>query len=367
MMSDAGPSNESRTRKRPRQTAIYNDGDDNYYSSESDSDYEPLTDDSDSSASLTDGELSSETSEDSVPEEEVISWNNVTGSSQSTFPATFASGLKVPCLPYHQFTPVKCFSFFIDDEVISLMVRETNSNASRFIATERISRQSRVNNWKDTTDTEMRQFLGLLLWMGLDRRPNIADYWSTDVLYKNELTKNSKIMRRNRFELILRFWHFADDTNQDNDRLYKLRPLLNLIISSFKKMCEPGLLLAVDETMIPFRGRLKFRQYIQGKRHKYGVKVFKVCDPDGYTYDLQIYQGKSLQPRNSENSLSCNIVLELCRDYLFAGRTIITDNFYTSVELAHKLIAQNTHLVGTLRKNRRNIPDSVKKGQVEEE
>lgn len=30
--------------------------------------------------------------------------------------------------------------------------------------------------------------------------------------------------------------------------------------------------MAVDETMVPLRGRLEFKQYIPGKAHKYGIK-----------------------------------------------------------------------------------------------
>jgi len=53
---------------------------------------------------------------------------------------------------------------------------------------------------------------------------------------------------------------------------------------------EPDEDLAVDETIVPFRGRLWFRQYIPGKS---GVKLFKLYGTNGYTYNVQIYAGKS--------------------------------------------------------------------------
>jgi hypothetical protein len=51
------------------------------------------------------------------------------------------------------------------------------------------------------------------------------------------------------------------------------------------------------------------------------------------------------------------------------GRTICTDNSYTSVDLAKKLITMNTYLVGILRKNRRRNPKEVvwqklKRGEI---
>ena len=38
------------------------------------------------------------------------------------------------------------------------------------------------------------------------------------------------------------------------------------------------------------------------------------------------------------------------------GCTLVTDNFYTSVELANKLLQSRTYLVGTVRSNRKRLP-----------
>lgn len=50
--------------------------------------------------------------------------------------------------------------------------------------------------------------------------------------------------------------------------------------------------MVTDESMIPWRGWLSFRQYIKNKSHKYGVKIYKLCTPEGYTYNSIIYSGK---------------------------------------------------------------------------
>ena len=57
-----------------------------------------------------------------------------------------------------------------------------------------------------------------------------------------------------------------------------------------------------------------------------------------------------------EKTTPTNVVLSLCKNIFGKGHTICTDNCYTSIELAKKLVAQNTHLVGTMRSNRRGIP-----------
>jgi hypothetical protein len=45
--------------------------------------------------------------------------------------------------------------------------------------------------------------------------------------------------------------------------------------------------------MTPWRGRLFFKQYIPGKGHKYGVKLYKICLPGGYTHGFEVYAGKN--------------------------------------------------------------------------
>lgn len=101
--------------------------------------------------------------------------------------------------------------------------------------------------------------------------------------------------------------------------MYKIRNILDKINLNFDHLLTPGEIIAVDESMIPFRGRLKFRQYIPSKRHKYGVKLFKVCDVNGFTYKIIIYEGKQ---SIAGQSLGETIVLSLCEKYLVEGRTV---------------------------------------------
>lgn len=57
---------------------------------------------------------------------------------------------------------------------------------------------------------------------------------------------------------------------------------------------------------------------------------------------------------------------------LDAGGCLFTDNWYTSVNLAVKLLTRKTHLVGTMRANRKNNSPAVvgaklKKGEIKSE
>ncbi|XP_055918321.1 piggyBac transposable element-derived protein 4-like [Eupeodes corollae] len=200
------------------------------------------------------------------------------------------------------------------------------------------------------------------MYMGIVKYPSIAHYWNTGNFFKNSFVP--KVMSRNRFQLILKFIHFADNSAFRGNRLGKVSTLLELLERNFVNARTPNEILALDESMIPWRGRLQFRQYSPGKSHKYGVKVYKLWDPYGYTYTSSIYAGKTESNiqrgrPTPTTSYSTQIVLDLAEKYLDQGRTIATDNFYTSVSLAKHLLDRQTHLFGTLRNSRTGNPKEV--------
>jgi hypothetical protein len=67
-------------------------------------------------------------------------------------------------------------------------------------------------------------------------------------------------MSRNRFMLILRNLHFFDNENHDNNRLNKIEPLIKYFNNKMSDIYEASENLALDESMVLFRGRLVFRQ-----------------------------------------------------------------------------------------------------------
>jgi len=112
-------------------------------------------------------------------------------------------------------------------------------------------------------------------------------------------------------------------------------------------------------SMIAWRGRLGFRQYIPGKKHKFGVKVFKLCTGNGYTYDFEIYSGREINTVTATRNVGEKIVMKHTNNLLNAGRTLYTNNFNTSCVLARVLLQNKTHLIGNLRKNRKYLPKDV--------
>ena len=136
-----------------------------------------------------------------------------------------------------------------------------------------------------------------------------------------------------------------------------MRPVIDYLESRFQNCYIPEKMICIDESMVPFQGRLSFKQYNKEKSNRYGIKVFKLCANNYYTLKYKVYKGK--EQKSVKKSASSDIVMELMENYLDCGRTLICDNWYTSVDLAEKLLQRDTHLLGTLRKNRKRNPKIV--------
>ena len=97
------------------------------------------------------------------------------------------------------------------------------------------------------------------------------------------------------------------------------------------------------------------------KPDKYGQKYWLIVDKDSkYVANGFPYIGKD-ELRSTNERVSDHIVMKLAEPYLKKGRNITTDNYFTSVKLANLLKSKNTSLLGTLNKNRREVPCKIKK------
>ncbi|CAJ0965480.1 unnamed protein product [Ranitomeya imitator] len=106
--------------------------------------------------------------------------------------------------------------------------------------------------------------------MGIVKKPELRQYWSTDILYQTPIY--GMVMIRKRFEAIHKFLHFRDNTDilpRDDpnfDRLFKIRPVIEHFSNKFAEVYIPQREICVDESLIHFKGRLQFRQYLPSKR-----------------------------------------------------------------------------------------------------
>jgi len=187
-------------------------------------------------------------------------------------------------------------SSVIGDDLIQLLTEQSNLYHSQNAEKWKVS--PKTLKWSDITPEEMRKFWGLIILMGQVRRENIRDYWSTDPTISTPIFPHT--MSRNRFESIWQAWHFSDNRQQKHGsgRLFKIWPVHEYSVQKFRSVYSPKQELSLDEAMIPWRGRLKFRTYNPGKITKYGVLVRMLCEAvSGCICNMEIYsaEGKKLE------------------------------------------------------------------------
>ncbi|CAK9816580.1 PiggyBac transposable element-derived protein 4 [Anthophora quadrimaculata] len=171
--------------------------------------------------------------------------------------------------------------------------------------------------------------------------------------------------------ILLKMLHFNNNNIRSDDPLIKIRPIIDLLKNSFAQSFYPYQDLCIDESLMLFKGRCYFKQFIPSKRSRFGIKSFILCDcTTNYVLDFIIYTGRDTDIVNNFATIgqSVNVVMRLLRPYLGKGHTVITDNWYTSPHLYNLLHKYKTNAFGTVRKNRRDMPHiegNLRKGRFD--
>ena len=182
------------------------------------------------------------------------------------------------------------------------------------------------------------------------------EYWTVDEVVDTPLFR--KYMTRQRFREILQFLHFEDNNNASNqDRLWKIRNIFIKFLAKFSKFFKPNQNFVINESLVLFKGRLVYKQYIPYKRRRFGIKLFILCDcATGIILDVIVYNGMDVGiSKDDVLGLSGVIVKKFMASYLNKGHILYTDNWYTSPSLSMYLAQNNTGSCGTVEKSPKNF------------
>ena len=172
------------------------------------------------------------------------------------------------------------------------------------------------------------------------------------------------LMDRNRFQAINTFLHVVsvdEELQNERDALKKVRPLHDHVKKAALEYYQPLRELSVDERMVKSKGRSQFRQYLPKKPTKWGFKYWVIADATGYTTDFDLYCGSQRRMPISDKGLAHDVVMSLVKPFTFQGYFAFFDNFYTSPDHLNSLKELGIGATGTLRSNRRSIPEDVPK------
>nr|XP_047137925.1 piggyBac transposable element-derived protein 4-like [Hydra vulgaris] len=239
------------------------------------------------------------------------------------FPELFQEGLNVrmgknpTCLDF--------FELYFPDELITLLVAETNRYARQFFA----ANPDNSSLWEETNVAEIKTFIAVILLMGVIYKPKLIMYWSKDALYNTPIF--SEVISRNRFNILLKFFHFNNNEDENYD--------------------------ATDEN----RDHLH-KEYIKTKGAHFRIKLYELATSEGITLDFHVYCGKGMfadDDINDQMPSSARIPSVLMEPFVGQGHTLYADNYYTSTTLAKYFLDNKTHLCGTVRSNRYNYSKDI--------
>ena len=107
------------------------------------------------------------------------------------------------------------------------------------------------------------------------RKHVLSDYWTTDDILS--IPVYLSLMPRDRCKNILAYLCFADDEiPKRTERLWKVRKIMNMIRNRYAAFLKHFQKVVIGESLVVFRGRLAFRQYIPSKRHRFGIIYFVI-------------------------------------------------------------------------------------------
>ena len=243
------------------------------------------------------------------------------------------------------------FSLIIDQHITRHIIKCTEEEAFRVLGTK----------W-ELNATKLDAFISLLYARGAYEARNL------DISYL--WNKNwgpaffSKTMSRNDFTEIMKYIRFDKKSERSQrlqtDKFSMISTIWDRFIENSQNCYKPGAYIAVDEQLFPSKTRCRFTQYMPNKPDKFGIKFWLACDVKSkYIINGFPYLGKD-ERRDCSIPLGEFVVLKLMDPFTGCGRTVTTDNFFTSVSLAKKLLARKTTIVGTIRGNKRELPKLAK-------
>jgi hypothetical protein len=230
-------------------------------------------------------------------------------------------------------TPLELLQLFLPPSLMNEFARHTNAAAPQ--------------DWAHTTASELYAFIGVHLFMGIDRLPRTELYWSAAWGHPRIMAA----FTRDRFKQLLRFFRVAalDDDAADGDPQPHVRSLAERLNRAFAAHYTPSQHLALDEAMVAYKGRSPIKQYIPTKPHKWGYKIWCLASDD-YLLHFEVYGGREAA------GATVDTVLRMTAAYQNQQHVLFTDNWFTSPTLMEALAHRGIRLCGSVRSNRKGMP-----------
>lgn len=256
--------------------------------------------------------------------------------------------------------PLDSWRLFIDSTMIDEILEWTNEKITE-LASNYGKKTLDCHHVDHVDKAELEAFFGLLYLAGVfkSNHEDVSSLFATDGTGRDIFRCT---MSKNRFLFLLSALRFdcisTRDERKKSDELAAISEVFNRFVANSQMNYSCGQYTTVDEMLVGFRGRFKYRVYMKSKPAKYGVKIFILTDArTSYFVNGSIYC--ATQYRNPKKLLKPTLeVMNLVQPIVKSNRNVTGDNYFSSVELVDELKENGLTYVGTLRKNKLEIPES---------
>ena len=148
------------------------------------------------------------------------------------------------------------------------------------------------------------------------------------------------------------------------DKFSPIRQVFHDFANQCQKKYTCKFLLTVDEQLMPLKSRCSFVTFMPSKPNKYGVKFWVLADVETkYVSSIDVDLRAQKEEQRFGASLAESVDVNLCKRIKGKGNNITCDNIFTSLLVAEKLARDKLSIVGTMRKNRRELCKKMTKSE----
>lgn len=250
--------------------------------------------------------------------------------------------------------PLLCFKQLFNDAIINEIVQWTNVNLR--------AKNAAADIYKETNANEIWALLGLLVLSAVMRDNQLPVSELFDQAYSRP--SYLSVMSAKRFATLVDFLRFDNKSEEalgSPDEFAKIRKVWSLFLSNCRLNYTPGSCLAIEEKLLPYRGKSSFKAFIPNSPSKYGLKTLILYDSvTKYMLNAVPYLGSNNLPTKA--LLAEYFVKELTQPVHGLNKTIIMDHKYTSVALTKDLLEEPYKLtvVGKLHNRHSEIPKAFR-------
>lgn len=258
--------------------------------------------------------------------------------------------------------PQSVWGLLISDDMLNEIIRWTNAK----ISIVRANYTNPTSYIKDIDLVELKSFIGLLIYSAVFK----SGHEAASSLFATDGTGREIfrcVMTKERFLFVLHVLRF-DNSEDRHERKKEMKEaaigeLFYKFIENSQSCYKTGLSVCIDEMLVPFRGRSSFKMYIPNKPAKYGIKVQCLTDAKtNYLFNAYIYVGKGSDGRGltpdqqSKLLIPTQAVIKLVAPIENTRKNVTADNWYSSIQLVQELDKKGLTYVGTLKKNKIEVP-----------